>query len=120
MTPRLTRYFAHSLAICCVVVLSFVTLAPRAADAQVSPSGAPSLVAIGFGRPAEPAPRATLQFLSGPSQVSTTGMSEVPAGESPESGPMASPVTGGVPGMPPNVTAAQLDPIVQALVDGGV
>jgi hypothetical protein len=120
MTPRVSRYFARSLPFFLGVVLGFVALAPGAANAQVSPSGVPSIVAIGFGRAAEPAASATLQFQIGPSELSSMGMSEVPVEEGTEGGPTASPVTTGSPGMPPSMTAAQLDPIVQALVGGGV
>jgi Protein of unknown function (DUF541) len=120
MTPLVSQFFARSLPFFFVVVLGFVALSPRAADAQVSPSGEPGIVAMGFGRAAEPAASASLQFLISPSEMSYMGMSEVTVGESTEAGPMASPVMEGVPGMPPSVTAEQLDPIVQALVDGGV
>jgi Protein of unknown function (DUF541) len=119
MTPLVSRFFARPLPFF-VAVLGLVALSPQAADAQVSPSGEPGIVAMGFGRAAEPAASASLQFLIGPSQMSYMGTSEVTVGESTEGGPMASPVMEGVPGMPPSVTAEQLDPIVQALVDGGV
>jgi hypothetical protein len=120
MTPLVSRFFARSLPFFFAVMLGFVALSPRAADAQVSPIGEPGIVAIGFGRAAEPAASASLQFLIGPSQMGYMGMSEVPVEESTEGGPVASPVTEGSSGMPPSVSVEQLDPIVQALVDGGV
>src|SRR4051794_27791306 len=120
MAPPVARFFARALPFFVVLVLGFVACSPHAVDAQVTPGGEPGIVAIGFGRAAAPAASATLQFLVGPSQSSLMGISEVPGGASPASGPVASPVTGGVPGLPPSMTADQLDPIVQALVAGGV
>jgi uncharacterized protein YggE len=78
-----------------LAALALLALAPRGARAQPAVGTEPGIAAVGFGQAAAPADAASLQFLIGPSQSAMMG------------GPTSS------------VTADQLDPIVQALVDAG-
>lgn len=116
--------------------LGAVAVVAAAPVAQVFPTGEPSIVVNGVGEASAAAETATIQFLigsggfdmgmamieaGGMTRTEVVGAPAVAADGTPEAGGPGepSPAIAGPMG-PPQLTEAQLEPVVQAIVDAGV